>query len=308
MTINDCNRLNQVFNSYTDFKELFSLGGYFVQPHVMHFSMPDCTEKNLWHDHRAFEYSIHLSGKMRYFIEEHSIDIGAGDAVIIPAGTLHHWEVLEQPVVFGLMIHLTCQGEGSRMEMDRLRTAVSRHNFKISGFNEGMELVARIEATANRKLGYINEKLRCLSREMIIAFFDAMIPQTHRTITNRDTMQLRGGNPRNLADAVTFYIRDNSYRQLSASEVSAYVGVSINHLNNILKKYTGNTIGQAIWNRKIFIACNLLETTNRQIKDIAASLGIEDVGYFCRRFRRLTGETPGTYRMRIRLGTTEGEE
>jgi AraC-like DNA-binding protein len=44
----------------------------------------------------------------------------------------------------------------------------------------------------------------------------------------------------------------------------------------------------------------LLLTTNQTVKDIAYSLSFDNIGYFDRTFKRLTGVTPGEYRVSLR--------
>lgn len=305
MTAEDCNRYTQIFNRFADFKELFVLGGYFVQPHIMHVTMQDNDEKNIWHNHRAHEYSLVLQGNMRYRFENRDVVIHPGDAVVIPANTSHCWEMLEPSVIFGFMLHISCTGEGARKKIDDLNTAIVRRNFRIPSFQEGMELMLRLFATADRGYGFLNEKLRCLSQELIIALFDALLPPPKpEPAANREKPRMRGEDPKALVDAVVFYINDNAYRDLSVTDISRHVGVSINHLNAILKTHAGMTANQMIWNRKLFVACHLLNTTNRQVKDIASSVGFDDVGYFCRRFRLSFGESPGVYRLKARSENT----
>ena len=51
-----------------------------------------------------------------------------------------------------------------------------------------------------------------------------------------------------------------------------------------------------IMNLRMQEACRLLTETNRDVKEIAASLGFSDPLYFSRRFTRLMGAPPTEYR------------
>ncbi len=298
-----CDQLNSVFNSLTMFKELFSISNYFVQPHVMHIGVQSASEINAWHSHRTFEYSLLTRGEMLYQVEDTEIVLGPGDAVIIPSDMQHRWRVTkEDSTVFGFMLYISCHGEGARQQLNQLRQSITRHKYHIGGFKELADVVERIIASAMKKSGYLEEKIRCLSREAYVEMFSALMPSpTISRVQTQPARQLRGSDPRNLVESVIFFVNDNSHRMLQPAEVGRRMGLSINHLNSILKKYDGRSLGQIIWDRKVFLACNLLDNSNRQIKDIAASLGIEDVDYFCRRFKKSQGLSPSDYRLKNRI-------
>ncbi len=300
MTKEECNRLNAVFNSLTDFKELFTIGSYLIQPHVMHVSSPVKNQGRRWHEHRTFEFSLLLEGEMRYCFEESGLEIEhrSGDAVLIPAETRHRWELLgDRCVVFGFMLFISCLGEGARLEQEQLRAKLRQLRFRLAGPAGINDIVQRILTAADRDDGYQDERLRSLSTEAFVEFFSAFLPREKRRASVAPPhQQLRGGDPRTLADAVQFYISDNAYRPVTPGEVSRHIGLSLNRINTILRDQCGETVGRMIWTYKLRLACRLLDNTNRQIKDIAAAIGVEDVAYFCRRFRQLQGVSPAEYR------------
>ncbi|WP_286081183.1 helix-turn-helix domain-containing protein [Parablautia intestinalis] len=48
-------------------------------------------------------------------------------------------------------------------------------------------------------------------------------------------------------------------------------------------------------------AAKLLSTTQSSVSAIARDTGFENIGYFCRRFKKTFGVTPGEYRMKTSL-------
>lgn len=297
-----CAELTAVFNNLEQFKELFSIGNYFVQPHVMHISAKAATETNSWHRHRAFEYSLLMSGRMRYQFENTEITMESGDAVIIPADIRHQWKIIAgEAVIFGFMLFISCQGEGARQHLNLLRQNIIQRKYQIKGFAGLADIVERIITAAQNRSGYLDEKIRCLSQEAYVEMFSVILPEPPITRKPSQTArQFRGDDPLNLTESINFYISDNLYRPLTPAEVSAHIGLSINHLNAVLRQHDGRSLGRIIWDRKMSMACNLLDNTNRQIKDIAASLGMEDVDYFCRRFKKSQGVSPTEYRLKKR--------
>ncbi len=292
-------RLNAVFNSLHDFKELFPVGKLQLQPHVMHLGNPLGSERNRSHTHRTCEYSLLLDGKVTYTIEESGIEIelGAGDAVVIPAEVSHHWQ-LRTPgaLVFGFMFYIICRDEEARAAQRQFCDHIRQAVYHVSGFAAFAGIVDEMIRTVLNNAGYLEEKLRSLSQQALLELFNLMLPAGNASSKTPDGAEPDGANSRGLVDAVKFFVNDNSYRPLTPGEVSAHVGVGVNSLNAILKRYCGRTIGQLIWDRKMTLACKLLNGTNRQIKDIAASLGIDDAAYFCRRFKQSKGVSPAAYR------------
>ena len=294
--------LTATFNNLEQFKELYSVGNYLIQPHVMHVSVVSRTENNPSHRHRNFECSLLMSGRMLYRIGTVQVALEPGDAILIPADLPHRWEVVtDEAVLFGFMLFISCRGEGARQHQNLLRREIERQKYTIRNFEKLADIVDRIIAAARKGSGYIEEKIRCLSYEAYIEMFEAVLPLPDaKRGKTRIAQQVHGEDPHTLTESIVFYINDNSHRMLSPSEVSAHIGLSLNHINHILRKHDGRSLGKIIWDRKVFLACNLLNNTNRQVKDIATSLGMEDVDYFCRRFKKSQGMSPSEYRMKNR--------
>ncbi len=300
MTPDECNQLNTVLNALSAYKELFSIDSYLIQPHLIHVDQPSSNESNPRHNHRTFEYSYLLAGEMVYRIRGVEHRVKQGDAVLVPPGLEHSWEVTGRDTqVFGFMLYISSQGEGSQLRLERLHAAAERHRFQIPGFSELGDIVERILGAVRRNPDYLEEKIRCLTHDAYVELFNAILPRPSgtRRLPTPPPQLLRGGSPRNLVDAVIFFVNDNSYRPLTPAEISRHLGLSLNRLNEVMKKHHGRTLGQIIWDRKIFLACNLLDNTNRQVKDIAASLGVDNVTYFCRTFRKYRGVSPALYRL-----------
>ncbi|WP_232073858.1 AraC family transcriptional regulator [Spirosoma aureum] len=72
------------------------------------------------------------------------------------------------------------------------------------------------------------------------------------------------------------------------------------HLNDRIKQQSGKTAIEHIHERLVLEAKRRLLHTDLSAKEIAWQLGFEDGAYFHRFFKRLTGETPTTFRTTIR--------
>ena len=69
-----------------------------------------------------------------------------------------------------------------------------------------------------------------------------------------------------------------------------------NHLNSLIKKYTGVTAKESIQNRILLEMKYLLHSTNLSIKEISNQVGFNDPNYFTSFFTRFENMSPGNYR------------
>ncbi|MDR0229085.1 MAG: AraC family transcriptional regulator [Flavobacteriaceae bacterium] len=78
------------------------------------------------------------------------------------------------------------------------------------------------------------------------------------------------------------------------------LNITTAHLNDCVKKTTGQTVTH--WLKKSILdeAKRLLYYTNKPVKEIAFNLGFEDHTYFSRMFKKLTYQTPLQFRDTVR--------
>ncbi|WP_129715414.1 AraC family transcriptional regulator [Pedobacter sp. SYP-B3415] len=82
----------------------------------------------------------------------------------------------------------------------------------------------------------------------------------------------------------------------TAGDYANRLAVHVNHLNKVLKEYTGKTTTEIISNRIIQEASILLRHTGWNISEVAYVLGFEEVAHFSNFFKRQTGTTPQKFR------------
>ena len=91
-------------------------------------------------------------------------------------------------------------------------------------------------------------------------------------------------------------INSNLENNLSVSEIANQLYVSPTYLSRAFKKETGFSIIEYINKLKIKHATFLLRDTALPIQDIGRIIGINDVNYFSRLFKRYMSQTPTQYR------------
>jgi AraC family transcriptional regulator, transcriptional activator of pobA len=91
-------------------------------------------------------------------------------------------------------------------------------------------------------------------------------------------------------------IEENNQKNLSLSDYAGMIGITSNHLTQIVKLLTGKTSSQIIKAKQLLEIKRLLVHTNLSVSEIANQLNFEDQSYFTKFFKRETGLTPLQYR------------
>ncbi len=91
-------------------------------------------------------------------------------------------------------------------------------------------------------------------------------------------------------------IEEHNQKNLLLSDYALMIGVTPNHLTQIVKVLTGKTSSQIIKAKQLLEIKRLLAHTTFSVSEIANQLNFEDQSYFTKFFKRETGLTPIQYR------------
>ncbi|MEH1942410.1 MAG: AraC family transcriptional regulator [Nostoc sp.] len=92
------------------------------------------------------------------------------------------------------------------------------------------------------------------------------------------------------------YIEANYHQSIGLSDVAVAVGYSAAYLTNLVRRKTGKTVNDWIFERRMLAARTLLLETNQPVNQIACAIGYQYEGYFFRQFRQFYGTTPQAWR------------
>lgn len=79
-------------------------------------------------------------------------------------------------------------------------------------------------------------------------------------------------------------------------DVADKLGMSASYLSQYFKQQTGDTLTGYVASLRIRKACSLLATTSMPLQMVSESVGYYNLNSFIRRFKQITGMTPGEYR------------
>jgi len=137
-------------------------------------------------------------------------------------------------------------------------------------------------------------KNRMCFSELMVLLMEAGIAQA------RSQLRSGSGNGRNYCDLACAYIGDHLHKRIRAQDVAAYAGISYNYLSKLFPRHLGMGLTEYIHREKIRYAEQLLTEGIRDQAELTEAVGMEDIKYFRRIFRRYSGVTITQYRKTLR--------
>ena len=95
------------------------------------------------------------------------------------------------------------------------------------------------------------------------------------------------------------HIHTNIDKPINIEDLAAMCFLTKDHFIRLFNKNMGCTPGKYICQKKIEKAQQAMLVRDISIKDLAYSLGFENISYFNRLFKKMTGVNPGSYKKKI---------
>lgn len=223
------------------------------------------------------------AGKGRCALPSTVHEVQTGSALIIPAGTPHHYEADESDPWTIWWMHLT----GAALPA----------------------LIDAMEVTAERPVVRLGDPHR------VVALTDTVLRRMERDETSSSLVAAAGAAWHALAliaahksnrtpyraapiETALEFLRANIAERVSVPELARMAGLSQSHFAALFRKATGFGVLEYQTRLRMAEARELLDTTDRTIVSIARQVGYEDPLYFSRRFRRIHAFSPTEYRSR----------
>ncbi|OMF38672.1 AraC family transcriptional regulator [Paenibacillus sp. FSL H8-0548] len=132
--------------------------------------------------------------------------------------------------------------------------------------------------------------------------------QIHISHTMRYMLSFIGLIPRRKQEEKTLayieqailYMQERLEMNLTLESLVAYTNISKQHLNHLFKQATGSAPIDYYLRLKMQRACQLLDLTDKSIKEISLSVGLSDPYYFSRLFKKIIGASPSEYRSKLK--------
>jgi AraC family transcriptional activator of pobA len=249
------------------------------------------------HRHRnLFQILLIEQGGGELTFETVRLPFAAPAAILIPAAIAHGFR-FEPHVTDGWVISFTEDAAGALADRNgealaRLRALAAEPVIPIADEAERARLAALgAELFEEHSLAREGYRLAMRGLLVLIAVGVARLAAS-RARTGSITLQP--------ADATVAQLRalvdDNFRQQRQLSFYAEKLAMTVDRLNDHVKRATGVTAGHLIRQRLLSEAKRQLVFTTQPIQDVAAELAFADASHFARFFRKQTGTTPHEFR------------
>ncbi len=108
-----------------------------------------------------------------------------------------------------------------------------------------------------------------------------------------------------LVETINHYVYEHIDTRLTIPVIAGAVGLSPSHLRALFRKKLKTSLGVYVRNIRIDKAVNLLNGTDRLVKEIAFATGFASTASFIMTFKRMVGVTPSRYRQGLYAPATK---
>jgi AraC family transcriptional regulator, transcriptional activator of pobA len=244
----------------------------------------------------SHDYSVVMLGTAGRFRVEQNGEwtLGAGDALLVPAGQAHRMLEARGAAYWGLgfcAAGFVAAGAASLLEpLERVRDGAAavvrlptgRQPF-IEGLLRELERLTRLRGAASEAEQAVRSSLLTL-----------VLAEVERAAAATPPPAGSGGV---VAESLR-YIERNCLGPLSLADVAAAVGKSPAYVTTALSRATGRSAGEWIVSGRMAEARRLLLSSSEPVEAIAERVGYADATHFIRMFRRAHGATPAAWRAR----------
>ncbi|RME18784.1 MAG: AraC family transcriptional regulator [Alphaproteobacteria bacterium] len=222
-------------------------------------------------------------GQGRITINGRTSGYTAHNAIFIPAGTMHGFEMNSS--VTGMIVVFP---PGLEEELSLPEDVV---HLRLSDAEQHIELNKLIDAIQTEL-----ENGAAASERALLSHAGLLSVWLERQMTGKPVEEPREDATTRLAAAFTALVEKDFHSAKSVRDYAKELGVTPTHLSRVCNKACGRPASAILADRVHYEARRLLTETHMPVKDIAAALGFASPAYFTRAFTQHTGRTPSQFR------------
>lgn len=155
--------------------------------------------------------------------------------------------------------------------------------------------------------GAVDYILKPMQPEQMTALLEKVKDQKRREDINSIAEIVRKYIPEDAAQSdflkrMDDYLMNHLDEEFNRNKVASEMYLNPDYMARLLKKETGLSFSEYVGKKRMIIARLLLQTTEMPVTDISQRVGIQEISYFFRLFKKETGMTPKTYREQFHNG------
>ena len=251
------------------------------------------------HCHDFFEFYLFFSDSAYYYLNEQVVPLERCTLLILPPFYLHGFignqiiEKYDRSWLYITPAALQAIGMGiqdfSAYFSKCVQTGKSYFYIDEKTAEECRTIIQKIDKNSAIQSKSNRWKNYLYVAEFLSKIYD--VAQVSDTLATPITLN-------NDIQSVLVYINNHFTEDISIPELSHLFSISSSHLARTFSSYTGRSIYDYVLYRRIMLAKELIYS-GKPFTEVSFECGFNDYSGFLRAFRKLTGQSPSTYRKYI---------
>jgi len=254
------------------------------------------TLKEAWHFHPEIEICFTLKSEGKRFVGNDISDYLVDDVVMFGANLPHGFitEMESEQIVIQMQ-----EGFLGLQFLEKPETQVIKELFIRA--KRGIQFYGKTQQKAKRlakqilKLDGFSKILKLLGLLNYLA-----TSNEYSFITNQSFQANTKMTELKRIQVVYNYVLENYQHKISLDEAAQLVSMTKSSFCRFLKKHTKKTFSEIVNSIRIDHACSLIINTHKNISTIGYESGFNDISYFSRTFKSLTGQNPKIFMLKHR--------
>jgi AraC family transcriptional activator of pobA len=229
----------------------------------------------------SFHFSLVTYGKCVYWVNHQKIIMERGDFILIPSTTPYINKSI--PTVFHekYVVDFRKSVGGSSLPMlDNPLYIKSR----IGCYDLILERIIRLKGDWTEQLPYYD----VVSSAVFLEILALMNREQDRGVITSEKHRI--------VELMKSHIQRNHKKKVTKEDVGEAIKKSPNYAASLFSNVTGQTISGYMHALRMKTAIYMLTESQLTIGEISEYVGYEDISYFNRIFKRITGKTPTDYK------------
>ena len=250
--------------------------------------------------HDYYELYVLLSGKVKVQSGEKNFELNERDFIITPPGA-HHAHNPDKSFVSSVSICFSATGLNDLLICNRVGQLDDEKmnilNILINEYINNYEFQPDSDIPYVKKAEFKNE---FAYPQMFKCGLEMILIQITRYFQQEKAPAKINIQKEYKKNKVVEYIKEHYKEKISLEDIAKSFNYSVGHLCRKFKEEIGDSVVNYIIKYRISIAMKLLfERKELSIEEIALDVGFNDVQFFDKTFKKLTGMTPGKYRKEV---------
>jgi AraC-like DNA-binding protein/mannose-6-phosphate isomerase-like protein (cupin superfamily) len=288
---------NALFRKLPETCRIFQLGNYNVRIIDIHFHLPNF-KNSPWHMHSYFEAHVIVNGKGEIITNKGSRIFKADELLLTSPNFEHSWSTKDDDLyMYVVSFELKPRNDQQEISDEPIDMVISKL-FEVKDFicscRDIKALLKKIIKEISSCQPGLNHMLACYTKELIVSF--ARHVNANKEKLNEKLVDNQSDINDQVVILINKYLADNYTNDINLDMIARFVCKSKRSITRHYKKATGTTIIDKLLQMRLFLAEHLLTESDISIKEVAYEVGMSDVSYFCRQFKKFFGCSPSKYR------------